>query len=229
MQENESLDHGASDDFDSAKRDILFQSLLKLFRQDMAHVAEWRKNAREDYAFYNGEQWEAQDKVALFEQKRPVRVEGDSVYVLYLHPTQVTALRTNTATGQWLDIQKAAYQGSRAKNPIFDGSLGMYNGVVLREAEHITEGVNSADPTTPVSNTRRAVLLGAQASIVAFGKDRGPTRYKLVEEFFDYERELGVAAKTLIGMKKTNFKLKDSTIGEQDFATIVISTYAEPL
>ncbi|MBI0020941.1 N4-gp56 family major capsid protein [Bartonella sp. M0280] len=160
---------------------------------------------------------------------RPVRVEGDSVYVLYLHPTQVTALRTNTATGQWLDIQKAAYQGSRAKNPIFDGSLGMYNGVVLREAEHITEGVNSADPTTPVSNTRRAVLLGAQASIVAFGKDRGPTRYKLVEEFFDYERELGVAAKTLIGMKKTNFKLKDSTIGEQDFATIVISTYAEPL
>ncbi|WP_297327127.1 N4-gp56 family major capsid protein [uncultured Bartonella sp.] len=160
---------------------------------------------------------------------RPVRVEGDNVYVLYLHPTQVTSLRTNTATGQWLDIQKAAYQGSRAKNPIFDGSLGMYNGVVLREAEHVTEGVNSADAAAPVENTRRAVLLGAQAGIIAFGKDRGPTRYKLVEELFDYERELGVAAKTLIGMKKTNFKLKNSTVGTQDFATIVISTYAEPV
>lgn len=159
---------------------------------------------------------------------RPVRVNGENVYVLYLHPMQVTALRTNTATGQWLDIQKAAYQGSRAKNPIFDGSLGMYNGVVLREAEHITEGVNSADPDAPVANVRRAVLLGAQAGVIAFGKDRGPTRYKIVEELFDYERELGVAAKTLIGMKKTNFKLPGSDVGTQDFGTIVISTYVEP-
>lgn len=53
---------------------------------------------------------------------RPVRVNEESVYVLYLHPSQVTALRTNTSAGQWLDIQKAAYMGSRSKNPVFDGS-----------------------------------------------------------------------------------------------------------
>ncbi|WP_336278490.1 N4-gp56 family major capsid protein [Bartonella sp. CB175] len=164
---------------------------------------------------------------------RPVRVDGENVYVLYLHPTQVTQLRTNTEAGQWLDITKSIYSGSRAKNPIFDGSLGMYNGVVLREAEHITQGVSStitAKESSPnaVENVRRAVLLGAQSAIIAFGKDRGVTRYKLVEELFDYERELGVGATTIIGMKKTRFAFPTHEQAPQDFGAIVIPTYAEP-
>ncbi|WP_336276967.1 N4-gp56 family major capsid protein [Bartonella sp. CB178] len=165
---------------------------------------------------------------------RPVRVDGENVYVLYLHPTQVTQLRTNTDRGQWLDITKAGYNGSRGKNPIFDGSLGMYNGVILREAEHITQGVvSSTEDEVPESmpSTRRAVLLGAQSAVIAFGKDRGSTRYKLVEGLFDYEREFGVAARTIIGMKKTRFDFSDMVDeGEvQDFGTIVITTYAEPV
>lgn len=150
---------------------------------------------------------------------RPVRVNGENVYVMYLHPTQVTALRTNTSTGQWLDIQKAAYMGSRSKNPIFDGSLGMYNGVVLREAEHVMPGIGANG--SEVANVRRAVLLGAQAGVIAFGKDRSADKYKLVEELFDYQRELGVAAKTVFGFKKTVFN-------NEDFGSIVISTYAAP-
>ncbi|WP_407965336.1 N4-gp56 family major capsid protein [Bartonella sp. C271] len=161
---------------------------------------------------------------------RPVRVDGENVYVLYLHPTQVTQLRTNTEPGQWLDITKAVYNGSRVKNPIYNGSLGMYNGVILREAAHITEGVGSLtdDPKaiTMIPHVRRAVLLGAQSAVIAFGKDRGATRYKLVEELFDYEREFGVAAKTIIGMKKTRFSSGSDSQGAQDFGTIVISTYA---
>ncbi|KEG20327.1 N4-gp56 family major capsid protein [Bartonella bacilliformis] len=178
---------------------------------------------------------------------RPVRIDGENVYVLYLHPTQVTQLRTNTDIGQWLDITKAVYSGTRAKNPLYSGSLGMYNGVILREAEHVTEGVamgyagktsdsskntsgNAAQDAggAPVANVRRAVLLGAQSAVIAFGKDRGATRYKLVEELFDYEREFGVAAKTIIGMKKTCYHLPNSEQGEQDFGTIVIPTYAVP-
>lgn len=148
---------------------------------------------------------------------RPVRVGGDNVYVMYLHPTQVTALRTNTAAGQWLDIQKAAYSGSRSSNPIFDGSLGMYNGVVLREAAHIMPGMSAKG--APINTVRRAVLLGAQAGVIAFGKARSVERYKIVEELFDYQRELGVAAKTIFGFKKTVF-------GKEDFGTLVVSTYA---
>lgn len=150
---------------------------------------------------------------------RPARVHGENVYVMYLHPMQVTALRTNTAAGQWLDIQKAAYQGSRADSPLFDGSLGMYNGVVLREAEHIMPGLSDSGAELP--NVRRAVLLGAQAGVIAFGKGRSAEKYRLVEELFDYQRELGVAAKTVFGFKKTVFD-------GQDFGAIVVSTAVKP-
>ncbi|WP_102830645.1 N4-gp56 family major capsid protein [Bartonella bovis] len=160
---------------------------------------------------------------------RPVRVNGGSFYVMYLHPTQVTQLRTNTDEGQWLDITKAVYNGSRTKNPIFDGSLGVYNGVVLREAEHVPNGVDSKTKE-PVLSVRRAVLLGAQSIIMAYGrsnKGSGATRYKLVEELFDYERRFGVAAKTIIGMKKSRYTLPYSDQGAQDFGTIVIPSFAE--
>ncbi|WP_412057965.1 N4-gp56 family major capsid protein [Bartonella sp. DGB2] len=161
---------------------------------------------------------------------RPVIVGGDRVYVLYLHPTQVTQLRTNTDQGQWLDITKAVYNGSRAKNPIFDGSLGMYNGVVLRESEFVTTGVNSKTGK-PIPNVRRGVLLGAQSAVFAVGKNQGNTTYSIVEQPFDYNRELGVAAKSILGIKKTRFQLPnlgdDAQITPQDFGTIVISTFAE--
>jgi N4-gp56 family major capsid protein len=148
---------------------------------------------------------------------RPVRVNGDSMYVMYLHPYQVTDLRTNTSTGQWLDIQKAAARRG-SDNPIFSGALGVYNNVVLREAEHVVTGVN-ASTSAQITTVRRAVLLGAQSCVCAFGMNKGPTRYTTVEKTFDYDRELGVAAKTILGMKKTVF---DSS----DFGTIVVSTYA---
>lgn len=149
---------------------------------------------------------------------RPVNVNGEKVYVMYLHPYQVTDLRTSTSTGQWLDIQKAAYMGSRANNPIFDGSLGMYNGVVLREAEHVVPGVNGSTGAQ-ITTVRRAVLLGAQAAVTAFGMKTAPEKYKRVEELFDYQRELGVSVQTVLGMKKAVFN-------SQDFGAIVVSTYA---
>lgn len=98
--------------------------------------------------------------------------------------------------------------------------LGMYNGVVLREAGHVMPGVD-ATSGGEVTNVRRAVLLGAQAGVIAFGKGRSADKYKLVEELFDYQRELGVAAKTVFGFKKTVF-------GGEDFGSVVVSTYTTP-
>lgn len=158
---------------------------------------------------------------------RPVQIGTDRVYVMYLHPYQVSALRTNTDTGQWLDIQKAAYNGSRAKNPIFDGSLGMYNGVVLRESEDVTPGLTSKG--APIETVRRAVLLGAQAAVMGWGKDVNNNKYNLVEEMFDYYRELGVAAKTVFGCAKTRFTASKSEGVTEDFATVVVSSYAAPM
>lgn len=148
---------------------------------------------------------------------RPTRVGGKAMWVTFLHPYQVTDLRTNTATGQWLDIQKAAMTGGEIEdNPIFDGALGMYNGAILHEDVRVTLGAVAAAPT---ANVRRAVFAGAQSAMLAFGRDSGPNRYTWVEELFDYENQLGVAAGSIYGMKKARFN-------NLDFSTIVTSSYA---
>jgi N4-gp56 family major capsid protein len=150
---------------------------------------------------------------------RPVTIDGKPMYVAILHPYSVTDIRTNTSTGQWLDIQKAAMQGGEiGDNPIFDGSLGVYNGVILHSDYRVTYGANSST-NAAITTVRRNVFLGAQAGMLAFGRDNGPERFTWVEELFDYENELGVSAGLIAGMKKTVFN-------SQDYAVIVMSSYA---
>jgi N4-gp56 family major capsid protein len=143
---------------------------------------------------------------------RPVKVGSDEYYCAFLHPNQVRSLRTNTQTGQWLDIQKAAMAGGDVEdNPIFTGALGVYNGVVLHESVRI--------PLAPsTTNVRRAVLCGAQAAVLAYGKGYGEEP-KYEEEIFDYGRQFGVSVQTIAGVKKLQFN-------GVDFGTIVISTWA---
>lgn len=150
---------------------------------------------------------------------RPVKVDGRELYVAFLHPFQVTDMRTSTSTGQWLDIQKAAMTGGEIDdNPIFDGSLGVYNGVILHSDVRVTTGVNSSTAAQAAS-VRRAVFAGAQAGMIAFGRDHGPERFTWVEELFDYENELGVSAGSIFGLKKAVFN-------SVDFATVVMSSWA---
>lgn len=150
---------------------------------------------------------------------RPTKVNGEDFYVIYLHPYQVTDLRTNTSTGQWLDIQKAAMTGGQIKdNPLLTGALGVHNGVIIRSAIDVTNGVN-ASTGAAITTVRRAVLLGAQAASVAFGQMNGPASYRWNEELFDHKRRLEVSAGTIMGLKKTRY---NST----DFGTVVVATYA---
>lgn len=163
----------------------------------------------------------AKEKAMLANPKiRPIRINGEDKYVIYLHPTQVTDLRTSTSTGQWLDIQKAAMMGGKVSgNPIYSGALGEYNGVVIRQSEDVVTGVHSSTGAEQ-ANTRRALFLGAQAGFIGFSsKFSKNSPYKWVEKTFDYDRELGVSAQGLMGMKKAVFN-------SEDFGVITVSTYA---
>jgi N4-gp56 family major capsid protein len=151
---------------------------------------------------------------------RPIRIEGGEHYVIYLHPTQVTGLRTSTSTGQWLDIQKAAMTGGEVtKNPIFTGALGMYNNTIIRESEQVPRGVNSTTgaAVTGANGVRRAVFMGAQSAGIAFGQNSGENKYRWNEELYDHKRRLEVSAWSILGLKKFVWN-------SIDFATIVIST-----
>lgn len=142
-----------------------------------------------------------------------IAIQGEDRY-------QVTSLRTNSASGQWLDIQKAAMSGGQiTNNPIYTGALGEYNGVILRQSQDVTNGVSGATGLA-ITTVRRAVLLGAQAAVVGYGQaNYGPTKYRWNEELLDHKRLLEVSAWSIWGLKKTVF-------ASSDFGTVVVSTYA---
>lgn len=140
---------------------------------------------------------------------RPIRMNGEDYYVLFLHPYQVTALRTNANAGQWFDIQKAALTGGEiTKNPIFTGALGMYNNVIIHESTRVP---------SVVAGSYRGIFAGAQAGVLAFGQDSAGNKVSWVEELFDYGNQLGVAAGMIWGGKKTVFN-------SQDFGVITLIT-----
>ena len=163
---------------------------------------------------------------------RPIRIKGGKggegrrdynatltdKYVMYIHPYQVTDLRRNTSTGQWLDITKAAWMGREdPNNPIYTGAIGEYNGVVLRSSFDLPAGIGASGAVA--ANTIRAVLLGGQAAMMAFGQRGSFEKYRWNEELFDHKRRLEVSAWTIHGLKKT-------TYNSVDYGTVVVSTYA---
>lgn len=150
---------------------------------------------------------------------RPIMVGGEAKYVMFLHHFQVTDMRTNVSTGQWADLQKAAMQGGQiSNNPIYTGALGEYNGVILHASNRIPGF--TAGGASIANGGRAAVMCGAQAVGMAFGRDNGPERYQWVEDYFDYENQFGVAAGMCGGMKKMRYD-------GSDFATIAIRTWAQ--
>jgi N4-gp56 family major capsid protein len=139
-------------------------------------------------------------------------------YVLYMHPFQITDLRQSTSTGQWLDISKAAMTGGEVtNNPLYTGAIGEYNGVILRSSFDVTNGVSNAGVAQ--TSVFRAVLLGGQAVMMAFGMKDSPGKYRWNEELFDHKRRLEVSAWTIHGLKKTQFN-------SIDYGTVVLSTWA---
>lgn len=148
---------------------------------------------------------------------RPLRINGQYKYVMFIHPNQTRQLRTNNTanTVTWYDIMRARVQGGEMDvNPIFNGALGEYNGVILHESTRIPAPAASGN-----SNFYRAVMCGAQAACFATGRRDADRQMKWVEEYFDYENELGVAAGMIWGLKKTVFN-------GIDFGTIVAQTYS---
>lgn len=147
---------------------------------------------------------------------RPVRVGSNDYLVAFLHPYQVTSLRQSlSGSTQWSDIQKAAMQGGQiTDNPIFTGALGLYNGVILHESVRIPSTL-AGDAN---NNVTRAVLCGAQAACLGFGRGYGKNTFSWKEELFDYENQLGVGAGCIGGLVKTRFN-------GSDFATVTMSSY----
>ena len=152
---------------------------------------------------------------------RPLKVNGEERYVMFIHPYQTFQLRRDTTTNNFMDIAKAALQGSQqtGKSAIYDGALGIYNNVVLHESVRIP--IITGTPNSGAANAfRRSVFCGAQAAVMAFGmRTPDDTEISWREQEFDYGDKIGVKGGSVFGIKKTVFNATD-------FGVIAVSGYA---
>ena len=147
----------------------------------------------------------------------PVKINGESHFCMVMSPFDEHNLRTADGTNGWLEIQKAAAGAEGRNNPIFKGSLGMINNVVL----HKHESVVRFDDAGALSNlpASRSLFMGRQAGVVAYGTEGG-LRFSWKEETKDYGNQQNVIAGTIIGVKKTRFNGKD-------FGVMAIDSYSK--
>ena len=102
-------------------------------------------------------------------QVRPIKINGGSHYVVFIDTWQAKNMRTAYSSGAWGDIQKAAIMGGElSKNPIFTGALGVYSGCIIHETTNLYAG-NFTDGGAV--RCARALLCGAQAAAIAYGRD----------------------------------------------------------
>ena len=153
---------------------------------------------------------------------QPINIDGEKHYVFVMSPYQEYDVRTNTSTAQWLDIQKAVATAIGKTSPIFKGGLGMYNNVVLHCHDAvITFSDYGAGANLPAA---RALFLGVQAAVVAFGTPGGSgnsniARFSWFEDEDDRGNQIVVDTSTIFGVKKTRYN-------DKDFGVIAVDSYA---
>lgn len=154
----------------------------------------------------------------------PCDIEGDKRYVELMHTFQFDALKSSTATGQWLDIQKAAAAAQGQQSPIFKGSEGMYANTVIHKHRNVIGFADyGAGGNLPA---RRALFLGAQAAAIAYGSPGTGMRFDWTEESKDHSNSVKIGTNSIFGVKKVTYKSKDG-LTVRDFGVIAQDTYAK--
>jgi len=138
---------------------------------------------------------------------QPCNVEGVDRFVLLMHTYQEHDLRVNTGTGGWLDIQKAAAGAEGRQNPIFTESTGMIRDCILHSHESVVRFSDYGAGSNVAA--ARALFMGSQAGVLAFGSPGEGLRFSWHEETQNRGNEIVIGADVIWGCKKTQFNSKD--------------------
>jgi N4-gp56 family major capsid protein len=128
---------------------------------------------------------------------RPVRVDGKEYYILLVHPDAMYDWKTDPTYIQ--TVREAEVRGPT--NPIFTGSVAVWDGVIIHEHENCTVASDGGSGTVDWS---KGVFMGAQALVWAWGQ-----REQVIQKNFDYENEHGYAWGIIAGTAKPVFNSLD--------------------
>lgn len=154
-------------------------------------------------------------------QIQPITIDGEEHYVLLMNPFQAYDLRTSSSTGQWLDIQKALATAVGNNSPIFKGGLGVHNNVVLHQHKSVVR-FNDYGAGANVA-AARALFMGMQAGVVAFGSPGTGLRFDWHEESRDNGNQAVMSTSSIFGVKKCTFPVQGTNT---DFGVISVDAAA---
>lgn len=173
---------------------------------------------------------EAITRMKLMRPKmRPAKFAGTTGFVCFLSSEHVRDLRKTDS--DWFGVMKAAMQGGRIEdNPIFNTTLGKWNGVYFFESDNLPPGFNTGG-TAFKDNTRRAWIGGASALLMAFGRGFAPpgfarNRFRWDRETEDFGHQQQIAATTIAGLSRVRYK-KPGEASERESGVLALETYAD--
>lgn len=149
---------------------------------------------------------------------QPCKIDGEETYVCVMHKWQEDDLRLDVGTGGWMDIQKAAAAALGNKSPLFKGAMGMYRDVILQAHRNVIRFNNAGVGNVEAA---RALFLGSQALVVAFGSPGTNMRFDWNEETRDNGDKVVITTSTIFGVKKTRFTTE---AGPQDLGLFSLDT-----
>ena len=150
---------------------------------------------------------------------QPCKMDGNETFVCVMHTWQEDDMRKNTGTGQWMDFQRAAAAAEGRNSPLFKGTLGMYRGIILHSHRNVIRFSNAGSGAN--IEAARALFMGAQAGVVAFGSPGTNMRFDWHEETRDNGDKVVISTSSIFGMKKVTFT---TDAGAQDFGLFSLDT-----
>lgn len=147
----------------------------------------------------------------------PISNGSSKQYVCVMSEDQAYDMRNADTTG-WAKYQAAAAAAEGRNNPIFRGGLGLINDTILHSHRNVIRYSDyGASSNLPAA---RALFMGRQAAVIAYGTNDTGMKHSWKEETADFGNEPKVASGFIAGVKKTRFNGKD-------FGVLSIDTYAK--
>lgn len=150
-------------------------------------------------------------------QIQKANIDGEEVFLLVIDEYQAFDMRRNSTSFDWADIQKAIVMSAGRNNAFMTGMLGVWNGVVIQKHQNV---IRFTDYGTGAVEASRALLLGVQAGVIAFGSPGQDLRFGWHEETRDNGNRVVISTHTIWGFKKVTFN-------GYDFGVMAIDTAAK--
>lgn len=162
---------------------------------------------------------------------RPIMVEGEEYYKLFLHPFVWEAIKKDPC---YKEVQLAAMAGGEIRNnALFTGAKMVWDGVAIYTDPRLPKGITK-DGCKYLDNTYRSVLAGAGALSLAYAGVDG-AKGEWAEEVTNFGKRRALLLSCYWGMKKNRFAPEDACARGKfnerecdDYATLVFSSQGCP-